>query len=217
MKPSVAILTCVLGGFDKLVDPVEQNIPVDFHRWTDDNFPPIMGLTPRLQYRIPKLYGWEMFPGYEYYIWLDGACSFLRPDCATWYLEQLDDNDIAFFKHPTRRSARQEVEHIEEHLRLGKPYISARYVNGLHREQYEEMMKDPNFRDNKLWASTTFIYRNTPKMQEFMKDWWYHQSRYFTCDQVVIPYLVHKHKLSVKTFDEPLYKSGYISLVSSHK
>jgi hypothetical protein len=212
-----AILTCVLGGFDTLHDPVEQDTPVDFHRWTDDNFPPIMGLTPRLQYRIPKLFGWDMYPGYDHYIWLDGTASFLRQDCATWYLSQLDDNDIALFKHPTRQNARQEVEHIEEHLRLGKPYISARYKNGLHREQLDEMFKDPTFKDDKLYASTTFIYKNTPKVHEFMKDWWYHQSRYFTCDQVVIPYLFHKHKINVKEFDEPIYKTGYMSLVSHHK
>lgn len=213
----VAILTCVLGGFDKLVDPVEQDIPVDFHRWTDDNFPPIMGLTPRLQYRIPKLYGWEMFPGYDYYIWLDGTCSFLRPDCATWYLDQLGYNDIALFAHPNRKTALEEVEHIEDHLRKGKPYISARYKNGLHREQLNEMLKDPTFVDDKLYASTTFIYRDSPKVREFMKDWWYHQSRYFTCDQVVIPYLFHKHNMKVKTFDEPIYKTGYMSLVSHHR
>ena len=213
----VAILTCILGDFDTPVDPVDQDIPVTFHRWTDDNFPPITGLTPRMQYRIPKYFGWEMLPEYDYYIWLDGSVTFLRPDCATWYLEQLDDGDIAFFKHPTRRNIRQEVAHIEEHLNLGKPYITARYKNGLHKEQLEVIQADPTFKDKSLWASTAFIYRNIPEVQKFMKEWWYWQSRYYTCDQVILPWLLWKHRLSVKTFDEPLYKSGYLSLVSHHQ
>lgn len=215
---SVAILTANLGGFDTNTNPVEQDISVTFHRWTDDNFPPITSLSGRFQYRIPKLFGWEMFPGYDAYIWLDGVTSFKRSDSARWYLEQLGDNDIAFFHHPQRKSIKQEVGHIEEHLRLGKPYISARYKNGLHKEQYEHILKTtPDYKDDKLWASTSFIYRNNIAVRLFMRDWWFHQSRYFTCDQVPLPWLLWKHNLKVKDFDEPIYKTGYMSLVSHHK
>lgn len=212
----LAILSCILGGFDTPVDPVEQSVPFYFHRFTDSDFPPITGLTPRLQYRIPKLFGWEMLPNYDYYVWLDGAVSFKRGDCLTWWLNQLGDGDIAFFKHPSRRNIRQEVEHIQEHLELGKPYITARYKNGLHQEQLQVIL-DSGYKDRSLYASTAFIYKNTPQVQEFMKDWWYYQSRYFTCDQVPLPWLLEKHKLKVKTLDEPIYKTGYISLVSHHR
>lgn len=218
MGQKLAILTAILGGdFDTPIDPVPQNIPVDFHRWTDENFPPITGLTPRLQYRIPKMFGWEMLPGYDVYIWLDGSASFKRDDCAKWYLEQLGDNDMAFFHHPGRKSIKQEVDHIEEHLRLGKPYITPRYKNGLHKEQYAIIQEDKDYVDDKLWASTTFIYRNNLLVQNLMKEWWYFQSRYFTCDQVVLPWLLDKWGLKVKDFDEPIYKTGYMSLVSYHK
>jgi len=214
---SVAVLSAILGNFDTPVDPVEQTIPFTFHRWTDEDFPPIVGLTPRMQYRIPKTHGWEMKPGHDFYIWLDGQVSFKRPDCIHYYLEQLGDADMAFFKHPTRRNVRQEVAHIEEHLQLGKPYITARYKGGLHREQMNKMFEDPTFKDRHLWASTGFVYRNTPKVQEALKDWWYEGSRFFTCDQVVLPWIVHKHKLKVNTMQEPIFKSGYISLVSKHR
>lgn len=222
----IAILQANLGNFDDPKDPVEQKFPHDdqlglvdctFHRWTDENFPPVTGLTPRLQYRIPKLFGWEMLPGYDYYIWLDGGISFLRDDCALWYLDQLGDNDIALFKHPRRRNIRQEVKHIDDHLKAGKPYISARYKNGLHQEQSDIILKDTGYKDRSLYASTTFIYRNTQQVQDFLKDWWYYQSRYFTCDQVPLPWLLWKHKLKVKTFDEPIFQTGYMSLVSHHK
>jgi len=213
----IAILQANLGNFDTPQDPVSQTVPFTFHRWTDDNFPPIMGLTPRMQYRIPKTHGWQMFPGYDIYIWLDGTVSFKRDDCLQWYIDQLGDNDVAIFKHPSRRNARQETEHIEEHLQLGKPYISARYLNGLHTEQLAEMMLDKDFKDDKLYASTVFVYRNTPKVQAMLKDWWYYGCRYFTVDQIVLPWLFWKHDIKVKTLDEPIYKSGYISLVSHHR
>lgn len=213
----VAILQANLGNFDQSQDPVEQDIPTTFHRWTDENFPPITGLTPRLQYRIPKYFGWQMFPGYDYYIWLDGGISLKRKDCASWYISQIEDHDIGFFKHPTRRNVRQEVKHIQDHLEQDKPYISARYKNGLHQEQLDVMLANPDFRDRSLYASTVFIYRNTPKVQQFMWTWWAYQSRYFTCDQVNLSYALWLNDMKVKTFDEPLYKSGYMSLVGHHK
>lgn len=213
----VAVLTAILGDFDTPIDPVEQTLPFTFKRWTDKDFPPIMGLTPRLQYRIPKTHGWQMLPGFDYYIWLDGAVSFKRDDCIEYYLNQIGDADIALFKHPNRRNVQQEVAHIEDHLQKRKPYITDRYKNGLHKEQLEEMFKDPTFKDDKLWASTGFIYKNTPKVRVALMDWWYKGSRYFTCDQVVLPYIVHKHKLKVNTMNEEIFKSGYISLVSHHR
>lgn len=218
MSEKVAILTCILGDFDTPVDPVKQNIPVDFHRWTDSNFPPITGLTPRLQYRIPKLFGWQMLPGYDYYIWLDGAWSFGREDCAQWYLDQLEGADIAFFKHPSRSSIKEEVDHIEDHLQRGKPYITSRYKNGLHKEALQSIRHEYEFyQDDRLYASTTFIYKNSKEVQNFLKDWWLWQSRYFTCDQVVLPYLLETHRLRVRTFDEHIYKTKYLKEVSRHE
>jgi hypothetical protein len=220
--PEIAILQANLNNFDQPQDPVKQNIPTTFHRWTDENFPPITGLTPRLQYRIPKYFGWQMFPDYEYYIWLDGGITLLRPDCAEWYLEQLGGNDIAFFAHPQRSSIESEVNYIDDYLqrrkgtKRGQDYIISRYKNGLHKEQLAEIQKYA-YPDNRLFASTVFIYRNNFKVQNFMQEWWAQQARYFTCDQVALPYLLWSYTLKVKTFDEPIYKSGYMSLISHHK
>lgn len=214
----VKILTAILGNFDKPFDPVKQETEheVSFYRFTDENFPPITGLTPRLQYRIPKCFGWEMNPGADIYIWLDGSVSFERKDCVDWYLEELGDSDIAFFKHPSRRSVRQEVDHIDEHLRLGKPYITSRYKNGLHREFLDRILSE-GYKDRVLYASTVFIFKNTEKVRAALEDWWQLGSRYFTCDQVQLPFVLWKHELKVKVLSEPIYKSGYISLISRHK
>lgn len=213
----VAILQANLGNFDTPIDPVEQTIPFTFHRWTDENFPPILGLTPRMQYRLPKTHGWQMLPHFDYYLWLDGTVSLQREDCLQWYLDQLGKNDIALFKHPDRHSIKAEVEHIEDHLQKGKPYITARYKNGLHREQLDIIQKDKYYQDNKLYASTAFFYRNNSRMQSMLQDWWYYQSRYFTCDQVVLPWLLDNWGVKVKVLDEPIYDTGFISLVSHHK
>ena len=119
----VAILSANLGNFDTPIDPVKQDLPegveIAFHRFTDEDFPPITGLTPRFQYRIPKMFGWQMFPGYDIYIWLDASMSLQRSDSVKWLLDQLGEADVAFFKHPWRKTIKEEVNHIEEYLKKG--------------------------------------------------------------------------------------------------
>lgn len=224
----VAILSANLNNFDTPIKPVDQELPegielVTYHCYTDSDFPPIMGLTPRFQYRIPKLFGWQMFPDYDYYIWLDGTASFKRADCLRYYLEQLGDGDMAFFKHPNRHSIKEEVQHIDDYLnrrvgtKRGQDYVLRRYENGLHKEQWDDIKLDLDFKDDKLYASTTFIYRDSEKVRDALRLWWLHQSRYFTCDQVVLPYALWKSGIDVRTFDQPIYKTGYMSLVSQHQ
>lgn len=208
----LAILTANLGSFDTIKEPVPQNCEYNYHCFDDSNYPPITGLTPRFQYRIPKIFGWQLFPDYDCYLWLDGAWSFTRPDCAEWFLEQLGDGDMAFFKHPTRKTVREEVAHIEEYLNKGDKYLTPRYKNGLHKEQLENM---PHYFDDRLYASTAFIYKNTREVREAMTQWWLNQSRYFTCDQVSLPYAVRD--LDVRILDAHIYKTPYLTEVSKHK
>lgn len=220
----IAILTANLGNFDKPIEPIAQldldwpeEIELAFHCFTDKDFPPITGLSPRLQYRIPKLFGWEMYPGYDIYIWLDGSMSLQDPHSIIWLLEKLGNAEAAFFKHPWRDTIQEEVDHIEEKLVERNKYIVSRYDNGLHKEQLELIKKDKEYVDDTLYASTAFIYRNTPQVQDMLNRWWHYQSRYYTCDQVVLPWVVDTSGIVVNEIEEDIFNNPYISLVSKHK
>jgi hypothetical protein len=212
----IAVHTASLGNFDTLTNGFNQNIPVEYFAFTDLNFPPITGLTPRFQYRIPKLFSWDMKPGYDVYIWMDGAMIMLREDTTQWLLEQLGDADIAFFKHPWRDTIREEVEHIEDKLQQGNRYIVSRYKNGLHREMLNLVQADKSYKDNWLFASTVFIYRNNERVQDMMASWWFYQSRYYTCDQVCLPYVLRRSEVNVNVIDEDIFKNEYIAVGSKH-
>lgn len=215
----IAILTANLNSFDKVVEPIAQDLPngieIVYHCFDDSNFPPITGLTPRFQYRIPKLFGWQMFPGYDIYIWLDGSFSFTRDDCASWFLKQLGDADIALFKHPWRSTAAEEANHIEEYLAKEDKYITPRYKNGLHKEQLAQIQADETYTDDHLFTSTAFIYRNSDEVTLALAEWWLHQSRYYTVDQIALPYAVRN--LIVSEIPDNQYKIPYLTLVSEHK
>lgn len=210
----LVVLTANLGNFDRVARPVEQSVACDWHCFTDEDFPPIAGLSPRLQYRIPKTHGWQMKPGYGLYIWLDGSMTLTRPDSVGWLLEQLGHNDIAFFHHPDRQTARQETNYLE--ARKEHPYIKSRYENGLHKEQMAEI-EATSYGDDRLYASTAFVYRPTRAVQAMMKEWLYTSVRYFTCDQVALPYLIWKYNLKVADIRLNPFKNPYLKIISKHR
>jgi hypothetical protein len=215
----LCILSANLGNFDKVVEPVEQLLPegidsIAYHCFTDSDFPPITGLTPRFQYRIPKFFGWQMFPDYDYFIWLDGSLSFTKEDGAKWFTEQLKNADIAVFKHPWRKTIKEEADHIEDHLQQGKPYITARYKNGLHKEQLKDIQLDKYYEDDHLYASTAFIYRDGEEVRDALRMCWLHQSRYYTCDQLAFTYALKD--LAVKVIAENPFKASHLTHVSKH-
>lgn len=221
----VAILSCILGEFDTPIDPVVQDFPegvdkIVFHRFTDKDFPAITGLTPRLQYRIPKLFGWQMFPDYDYYLWVDGSVSLVRQDSAKWFLKQLGNADIAVFKHPYRNTIKEESDYIDDYLnrrrgtRKGQQYLIDRYNNGLHKEQLKDIQLDTDYEDDHLYASTSFIYRDSEEVRDALRLWWLHQSRYYTCDQLAFTYSMRN--LDVSVIEENPFKSDHVTLVSRH-
>lgn len=215
----IAILTANLGKFDTEVENVFQVLPkgleYTFHRFKDEDFPPVTGLTPRFQYRIPKLFGWEMFPGYDYYLWLDGSFSLQHKQSLSWFLDRIVNHDIALFTHPWRKTIKEEVEHIDLKLSVGSKYIVPRYANGLHREMLDVIQNDQSFKDDKLFTSTAFIYHNTRKVQEALMTWWYYQSRYYTCDQVSMSYALRN--LNINIIEQNQYRIPYLSLTSKHR
>lgn len=174
----VVVLSANLGNFDTPVEHAKQDMKVDFHTFTDEDFPPIADLPPRFQYRIPKLFGWQMKPGYDAYIWLDGSMQLTRSDSVRWIIDKLGGYDTVFFKHPWRKTVKEEVDFIEQRLKDNDRYITSRYKNGLHKESLEYTG------DGELYASTVFAYKPTFDTQEALKEWWALQSRFYTCDQV---------------------------------
>ena len=165
----IALLSANLGNFDvNAKDPVKQDLPegiseITFHRFTDEDFPPITGLTPRLQYRIPKLFGWQMFPGYDIYIWFDSSCSLQRADCVKWFLDQLGDNDMAFFRHPWRSTIKQEVDHIEEKLKQHGQEVSSRVIG-------EMVMKQLKKIDEVAYIRFASVYKDFTDLDDFKKE-----------------------------------------------
>jgi hypothetical protein len=192
------VLTANLKGFDSRVEFTKQSLPFTFHLFTDKNFPPrFKSMTPRLQARLAKMFGWQLLPGYDYYLWVDGSCTLPHPDSLLWFLLQIGSNDIAVFKHPDRNTVQEEADFLKKRLaleKLGKKqkYVLPRYENEDIDGQLSEV--DP---EAELYATTAFIYKNSPEVREALKECWYHISRYHTNEQLSFPWCTRNLKVSV--------------------
>ncbi len=213
----LAIISANLGNFEPETEWVAQTIPgveITVRRFDDKSFPPRITMSPRLQARIPKMFGWEMVKDFDCYLWVDSSRGLLREDAARWFYNQAGGVDLVLFKHPHRRTVRAEAEFIRERLdekKHRRDYIRQRYKGELIDEQLAAI--DENYVDDCLYASTAFFYWNTPRVREMLRDWWFHTSRYHAVDQLALPYLVWKHKCFVKVLNEDVYNCQYIPIV----
>jgi hypothetical protein len=213
----IAIITANTNNFEKGVTHIEQTIPVTFYKFTDENFPPrYNAITPRLQSKIPKMFGWQMVPEHDYYIWIDSSFSLDNPDTVKWALKQCEGVDAAFLKHPVRNTIKEENAFVMERIQTAiqknalHRYTYTRYNNEFFDDQTREIEADKEFIDNTLLASGFFIYRNNERVRNLMKEWWYFVSRYNLDDQLSLPYAIYKSKCQANIIDENFMNNPYL-------
>lgn len=213
----VAVITANIGGFEKPFPYMFQSVPYDFHMFNDDNFPPrVCSMTPRLQARIVKMFGWQMAPNYDYYIWVDSSCSLRHQDSIKWFVEQGEGKDLVVFKHPTRNTIQEEADYLKHRIAINCEYILSRYKNELVDEQMAAIHEDKDFVDNQLFASTAFAYRNNERVREMMVQWWYHTSRFHLVDQLSLPYVMWKVQCTYMVVPVPMRQNVISSPYVTH-
>jgi len=220
----ICAISANLGYFDPTVSWVEQRIPpastLKVFNLNDSDFPPrFNAMKPRLQARIPKMFGWRMFPGFDVYLWVDASCALLDSGSVWWFVTQLnDDYDIALFKHPDRKTIQEEAAFLKKKLGENNQYITCRYAGEYLSSQMGHILNDPSgYEDNTLYASTALVYRNTPAVQEMMKNWWIHTSTYHVIDQLSLPYVVKKSGIKVMEIEEDYLNIPWITYTRNAK
>ena len=208
-----AVITGSFGGIDKISTHEAQTIPYDYHLFTEENFPlRSKAMTPRLQAKIPKMFGWQLAPGYDYYLWADGNIKLAKPDTLEYFYKQTEDHDITVIRHHRRPNIRQEVRYLRKGLRQQSIYLVNRYENELWAEQYKAIQKDKDYVDDLLVLGGIFMYRNTPQVQGMFKEWWYQVTRYNVQDQISFAYVLKKANLKIKVLDHDCTRWDMINL-----
>ena len=215
----ILIVSANLSDFDKPSEHVPQTdvgADVDFYTFTDKNFPPrSKAMTPRLQARIPKCFTWQMLPGYDYYMWIDGNLTLKHEHSLKHFFEQCQGYDLVALQHHRRPNIRQEVRYIRKGLREQSTYLVERYQNELLAEQYKAIQQDKEYVDDLLLLSGVFMYRNTFKVQAAMKEWFYQITRYHIIDQTGFVYAMKRAGLKINALPD-LYNDCWFLKVNRH-
>jgi len=88
-------------------------------------------------------------------------------------------------------------------------YLNERYDTEPMRKQVEHYLADPLFIDNKLFACGMFIYRNIPRVQKMLKDWFTENARWSVQDQLSLPYVLSKSDCKVNVIDAEIVNNKY--------
>jgi hypothetical protein len=209
---NVCVISANLGGFDKRSRHVHQSVGYNYVGFDDSNFPfRSKSITHRLQAKIPKCFGWKMVPGYEHYLWIDSNLTMTNPDTLKLFLDNCQKNDVVVLKHPKRNCIAREWEYVQKAMRQGSQYMVTRYTGEFMQEQVDEILSDKEYVDDFLVLGGIFMYKNTPIVQQVLKDWWYYISRYTIMDQFAWAYLLKKSRLKVKVLDVSFNDGVYIA------
>ena len=156
---------------------------------------------------------WELYPNYDYYIWIDVRFNMTRPDAVQWFIDQLGNNSAAFFKHSERNSIESELITVEDRMLSGDSYLITRYDGEPMRKQVESYLSDTTFIDNILIEAGAFIYSRDiveNKKHNIMKEWFYHNCIWSVQDQLSLPYLLHKFNVNYTIISESIYECKYL-------
>lgn len=176
---------------------------------TDKNFPNRENaLNPRLQAKMPRMLGFDMYPGYDYYFWSDSNITLNRSDAIMSFYNLCRDKEMVVFKHPHRSFLYEEFKFMSDNV--GIPFLE-KYKGEFIKEQYERYKSElKNFRGVPLYASGCFMYKNTEKTRMLMKEWYFQNCRYSTQCQLSLPYVVQKYNPAIVELTDNILDNDYL-------
>lgn len=197
----IAILTSVSGlNGAKIADPFHKtHSNVDYYAFVDEpqhcnvwrqiplpDFSTVDDyFKNRRNAKFPKLFGFLLVPDYDVYIWHDHYLEVIA-DPFEMAKEFLTNSDMAIFKHPKRNCIYEEMDAIIKYGFEHKHLI----------EETKKFFEDKNYpKNNGLFELTSFMYKNTFAVKQFMISWWEIINKFSSRDQISFPYVLQKHNL----------------------
>ena len=192
MKKDFLVLTCTLGGKDKLTDPsivfdscdyiaiVDQ--PYDTTVWnlySYYNFSSIDNFTHRRNAKLYKVLSTILFPDYKYIIWHDGNYE-LNVDPKD-IIEKYGEHDFYTIQHPIRNCSYEEMQVIANSGRDNPKLVESQY-NYYNQQNFPKQFG--------LYAMGNSIKCVNVKITTLELKWWEHITKYSSRDQCSFMYCV---------------------------
>ena len=216
-KPKIHISTCMFGKetsdlSKEMPEQLSDNFDISFSFYNDYNFYTNNNyLDSRMKGKIPKMLEW-LYVDADYYVWIDYPIEIITNEFHK-ILEELDDCDICLFNHKERDTIKEEAQYVIEQIDNGHEYLLSRYDKKSLQNQIKKYSEDANFVDDELFNMGFFIYSKRiveNKVDNVMKEWFFHNTIFSLQDQISFPYLLKKYNLRYKIFrNGDVYNNDY--------
>jgi len=151
-------------------------------------FSSIDSYSDRRNAKLPKMLGFLLAPGYDYYIWHD-YINEVAIEPKVFIKEFLIDSEVALFEHRHRNCSYDEISKLIEWKLDDKETLL----------RTDQFLRASSFPAKKgLYALGAFAYKNTPKIQNLLLSWWEMNCKYSSRDQTTFPYILWKHGVTPK-------------------
>lgn len=190
------VYTAIVGGKDRLRDPLYQLPDVDYICFSDDSTLrskvydirplPWQEASPRLSARRIKLLPHLLFPEHGQSLWIDGSIC-IRADITMLWEMALAEHKMAALRHPHRQCLYQEAETC---ARLGREKPD-RLANQAEAYRLAGMPSDAGLFE----TSILFRTHHAPVVVGAMEGWWQEVHERSERDQVSLPYVLWRQNL----------------------
>jgi hypothetical protein len=205
----ILVLTAIFGGKDTPKPFPKQSIDCDYKCITEQNTPvPLPNLPDRLKAKYFKLQAHKVFPGYDYYVWIDGNIEVTSTD----FVQKIIDatHGIAIQAHHERQTIKQEIDFI---LNSENPYLTTRYKEQPLKQEYEYYLSKKMSPSAPLFACNIFAWHYF--QCDFLNGWWDLVLQWSWFDQSAFSFLFKKEPFCIDTVNfGPMLDNPYFKLHS---
>jgi hypothetical protein len=213
-KDRLVVYTALFGDYDDLIDPPEKFEGCDFVCFTDQKhlksdiwdirLVEDCDLPPNMMNRRYKIFPHFYFSEYERSLYVDASVA-IKKDPSKLANKYLEKFNIAIPQHYARNCVYDEAEVL---VSLNKaPYdVVENQINSY---------KDHGFPSNYGLTENGVIFRthNIDEVIKLMESWWSELHTFSQRDQLSLPFLAWKQKITIKAMPETARGGRYFSLI----
>lgn len=218
----IAVYSCIVGRYDKVIEPVTLEENVDYVLFTDQEvskdsswqivdvrqFEEYEKYSPVLLNRCLKMFPYLYLKGYDYSIYIDGNIELVAK--MTPMIEEMGDAVLGLHYHSARDCVYDEAVSVLHFKRAAASVVKEQM------EYYSEEVFPKHFG---LFENSVLIRNhNTSDIRRLMETWWNEYLKYPTRDQLSLPYVVWKCNMRdrIHIIGNDISRNGRFNRISGH-
>ncbi len=214
----IAVITANIGGVDSILGMPKQNMDCDYFYYDENNLPfSLVNIPNRLKARYLKSQTHRFLPQYDLFIWIDGRVKIEGNNFVQTFFEQVQDHNLAIYKHRERKSVYEELIYINEQMKKGSQYLLSRYANQPIVQEALLYKENGLPNDFPLFTGGFFARWNDKITNDCFDEWWRRIIEFSYSDQTMLSFVAWQHKLNINAIEWDEVRTHKLFTVGKHE